>query len=215
MLNHPYTVIHHILVFTKTPDLTPFWDSQTTYWNSSRITATETLQYSYPEFNNVDLSNRDAVKNAIDIYIKKQYSPGGGFFSLLQAPDGGITPQAPNVINDWSTRINVKKYELSGSFTVLIFIGEVPEDPSQWGTSASFVGSHYAFVNGVAAQCDNCRSQADLVVEGYVHLTSTLAGQPGLTSYEPGVVIPYLKDNLNWRIQAVRVFHCVLDPYHP
>ena len=199
-------------MFTKILDLTPFWNSQTTYWNSSRIKATETLQYSYPEFNNVDLSNRDAVKNAIDIYIQKQYGRGREFFSHLQVPAGGVTPQAPNVINDWSTRINVKKYELSGSFTVLIFIGEVPEDPSQWCTSPSFVGSHYAFVNGVAAQCDNCRSQAqaDLVIEGYVHLTSTLAGKPDITSYEPGEVIPYLKDNLNWRIQAVRVFHCVL-----
>ena len=156
------------------------------------------------------MGNRDAVKNHIDIYIKEQYGPDGGPFSHLQAPAGGITSQAPNVINDWATRINVKKYELSGSFTVLIFIGKVPEDPSQWCASPSFVGSYFAFVNGVAAQCDNCLSQADLVVEGYVHLTSTLAGQSGLNSFEPGAVVPYLKDNLDWRIQTVRVSHCVL-----
>jgi tyrosinase len=200
----------HILVFTKIPDLTPFWDSQTTYWDSSRTTTPGALKYSYPEFNGLDLGKPYAVQTAIDSYVDRHYGPGGGSFSLLRAgpsTEGVQAQEGSNVINDWSTRIHVKKYELSGSFSVLIFLGEVPEDPEQWSASPSFVGAHYAFVNSAAGQCDNCRSQADLVVEGFVHLTLAIEEHSDLTSYEPSVVRPYLKDNLSWRILTVRVFH--------
>jgi tyrosinase len=202
-------LVHHILVFTKISGLTPFWNSETTYWDSTGTTKTGALKYSYPEFDGLDLNNHDAVKTKIDNYNDRQYGSGGGVLSLLQVgpSTGGVRAQeASNVINDWSTRIHVKKYELSGSFSVLIFLGEVPEDPEEWYTSPSFVGAHYAFVNGAAGQCDNCRSQADLVVEGFVHLNLAIADLSGLPSYEPTVVRPYLKDNLSWRIQSVRVF---------
>ena len=247
-------LVHHVLVFIKIPGLTPFWESQSKYWISSQTTATGNLQYSYPEFNNLDLSNTDAVSAAISQYIVNQYGGGGGSFSAqsllaqspaadsAQAPLGGSAPvreavsavksaaaevpqlfhsrggpphtahrpeygkEPPKVIYDWTSRIHFKKYELGTSFAVLIFLGEVPEDPAQWRTCRSFVGSHHAFVNSAASQCDNCRNQADVVAEGFVHLNSAIAARSGLSSYEPHVVTPYLKDNLHWRVQAVRAF---------
>ena len=108
------------------------------------------------------------------------------------------------VVHDWTVRIHFKKYELGQSFAVLIFLGEVPEDASQWRGSPSFVGAHVAFVNSAANQCANCREQADVVSEGFVHLNRALARH--VSSYEPSVVVPYLRDNLHWRIQAVRSF---------
>ena len=203
-------LVHHILVFTKIPELTPFWNSQTKCWDSDGVRKPGALKYSYPEFDGLDLNNRDAVKTAINNSVDKLYGAGGKkFFSRLQAEpsaEGVRTQEASTVINDWSTRIHVKKYELSGSFSVLIFLGEVPEDPEEWCTSPSFVGAHHVFVNGAADQCDNCRSQEDLVVEGFVHLNLVIAELSGLPSYEPSVVHPYLRDNLSWRIQSVRVF---------
>ena len=202
-------LVHHILVFTKIPDLTPFWDSQTTYWKSARA-KTSAFKYSYPEFDGLDLGKPDAVKTAIHYYVESHYGSGGGASRrLLRAgpsTEGVQAQEASNVINYWSTRIHVKKFELSGSFSVLIFLGEVPDDPEQWCTSSSFVGAHNAFVNSATSQCDNCRSQADLVVEGFVHLTSAIE-KKSLPSYEPSVVRSYLKDNLTWRILTVRVFH--------
>jgi tyrosinase len=119
-------------------------------------------------------------------------------------PDHG--KEAPSVLYDWTARIHFKKYELGESFAVLLFIGDVPEDPAQWRTCRALCGSHHAFVNSAASQCDNCRDQADIVVEGFVHLNSCIAERSGLSSYDPDVVSPYLKDKLHWRIQAVRVF---------
>ena len=109
------------------------------------------------------------------------------------------------MIHDYTIRIRFKKYELGESFAVLIFLGEVPNDPEQWRRCHAFVGTHYAFVNSAANQCGNCRNQADVYSEGFVHLSSTIAKRSGLSSYEPEEVLPYLKENLHWRIQAVRM----------
>jgi len=106
------------------------------------------------------------------------------------------------VIHDWACRIHCKKFELSGSYWVLIFLGQVPDDPSQWRSCPSFVGGHYVFVNSSADQYANYREQADVVSEGFVHLNKAIASRSGLTSFEPSVVSPYLKDNLHWRVQA-------------
>jgi len=213
-------------------------------------TTTASLNYSYPEFNGLDMGgqfnpegNPTAVRNAIVRYVTNQYGRrrwaalGAEPAVILPAPsaagDDAQAPvpaaaevahpfhsrggpphtahkaehgdEGPTVINDWTCRIHCKKYELGGSYWVLIFLGEVPEDPSKWRTCSTFVGGHYCFVNSAADKCSNCRTQADLVVEGFVHLNNAIASRSGLSSYDPSVVTPYLKENLHWRVQTVRV----------
>ncbi len=129
--------------------------------------------------------------------------PAGGDASVsVRSIDPASTP-AINSFYDWTARIRVKKYALAGSFSVLIFLGEVPENPRSWRSSPSFVGAHHAFVNSAADQCENCRNQADLVIEGFVHLNTAIAQRSGLGSFEPAVVEPYLKRELSWRVQKV------------
>jgi len=113
--------------------------------------------------------------------------------------------EGQTVVHDWTCRIHCKKHELGGSYWVLIFLGEVPHDPSQWRTSPSFVGGHYVFVTSTGNE------QVDTVSEGFVHLNKAIASRSGLSSYEPNVVIPYLKDNLEWRVQSVRVLTLCLN----
>ncbi|KAF8263972.1 tyrosinase [Lactarius quietus] len=247
-------------------NLTPFWNSQTGYWISSGTTTTQTLDYSYPEFNNVP-SDPTSIRNAIGAYINQQYGGSSGAFSaqsiagpgvsfLAQPPAAAAAPAAPapaapaatpassspapaaagtvhpfasrggpphtaakaqpgqggpQVIQDWTVRIHFKKYELRQSFAVLIFLGEVPADASQWRSCPSFVGAHVAFVNSSAEQCSNCREQEDLVAEGFVHLNKALASVPGLSSFEPSVVTPYLRSNLHWRVQGTDRTEVPLD----
>ncbi|KAH9969746.1 hypothetical protein BC827DRAFT_1277089 [Russula dissimulans] len=231
-------------VNTGTTDLTPFWNGQESFWASSGTTTTGALQYSYPEFNGLDLNDQDAVRTAIANIINQKYGggssplPGRGGFRLFAQPSaGGVAAQAVSsaksaageithlfhsrggpahtahnpehggsggqvVLHDYSARIHFKKYELGGSFSVLIFLGEVPKDPSQWRKCDSFVGAHYAFVNSAASQCGNCKNQADVYSEGFVHLNSVIAKRSGLSSYEPEQVLPYLKEKLYWRVQS-------------
>ena len=232
------TLVHLISVFTKISDLEPFWNTQKTYWESANVTATTALHYSYPEFNGLDLSNKNAVRDAIGNYVNQQYGGGGSSFlqasqSLFAQPPAAQQPVAaaasaapfhsrggpqhpvhtpgpgkgvPSAVHDWTARIHFKKYELGGSFAVLIFLGDVPADTKQWRSCSSYVGSHAAFVNSAASQCSNCRSQENTIVEGFVHLNSAIAKKSGLNSYEPEKVTPYLQQNLHWRIQAVRAF---------
>jgi len=237
-----FTIPANVRVDVNT-DLTPFWNGQDSFWISSGTTSTGALQYSYPEFNNLDLNDRDAVRTAIANIINQKYGggssplPGRGGFGLFAQPSaGGVAAEAVAsaksaageithlfhsrggpahtahggqggqggqvVLHDYSARIHFKKYELGGSFTVLIFLGDVPKDPSQWRKCDSFVGAHHAFVNSAASQCGNCRNQADVYSEGFVHLNSSIAKRSGLSSYEPEKVVPYLKEKLHWRVQS-------------
>jgi len=102
---------------------------------------------------------------------------------------------------EWTARVEFKKYELGSSFSVLIFLGSVPENPREWRISPNYVGGHHAFVNSVANRCGNCNNQRDLVTEGFVHLNNAIAKHSGLGSLDPSVVEPYLTHNLHWRVQ--------------
>lgn len=104
---------------------------------------------------------------------------------------------------DWTARIRSKKNELQSGYSVLIFLGTVPQNAAQWRSSTSYVGAHHIFANSVSGQCANCTQNADLVVEGFVHLNEAIAGRSGLHSFSPEVVEPYLKQNLHWRVQKV------------
>jgi len=243
------------------PDLTPFWNSSSGFWASSGTTTTAGLNYTYPEFNNLNMGDTGAVQRAIANYINKQYGgsrfasfagTGPGVSFLAQPAAGEVPPpvaqgaspiaaavsavkstaeeirsfasrgghphtaekgepgrEGSTVIRDWTVRIHFKKYELHQSFAVLIFLGQVPDESSQWRTSPTFVGAHVAFINSAANQCANCQAQADVVSEGFVHLNSAIAKCSGLSSYEPDVVAPYLRENLHWRVQSVSTFRLV------
>lgn len=96
---------------------------------------------------------------------------------------------------EWSARIRVKPADVGSSFTVMIFLGEVPADSNEWITSPSYVGSHSAFT-------DN-RAKKDTTTEGFVLLQEAIAERSGVEGFEPHVVTPYLRKHLDWRISSV------------
>lgn len=237
--------------------LTPFWNSQSTFWTSSESVGVVPTQlgYSYPEFNGLDLKDEAAVKAAIAQAVNKLYGhsrgrstfpavvnlasvphgkvvgPGVGNGGAAKptdsqtnrtspSPRGATSPDEPDVqvtLSDahsgtpssdyweWTARIRVKKYALGGSFSVFIFLGAVPEDPADWRSSPHYVGAHHAFVNSSPQRCANCRRQADLVIEGFVHLNEGIARLSGLPRLTPDVVKPYLQENLHWRVRKVSI----------
>ena len=252
-----YTLIHAISA------LTPFWNSQTTFW-SSTVTAvgdTSKLGYTYPDFNGVDVRNTDATRTAISNLVNELYgSSVFRTFSLFAntakkvpaASSSHYNPAAPQQhplptqqvtdlywghwirnltrwmwwpqqheknfatpdrgqIWDWTARVEFKKYELGTSFSVFIFLNQVPENPRDWRVSPYLVGGHHAFVNSTPIKCANCRNQRNIVVEGFVHLNHAIAERSGLGSLEPNVVEPYLTNNLYWRVQKVFIFFISLN----
>jgi len=216
--------------------LTPFWNSQSTFWASSATRDTSPLGYTYPDFNDLNLGDAQAVQAAIADRVNQLYGSSIFGAAAFAAPASAVavesfaaeratpvpaqqvlatvqtvsTPQVPvgagsSPLYDWTCRIECKKHELSTSFAVLIFLGDVPDDPSEWRRSPNYVGAHYAFVNSNGEECENCRSQGDLVIEGFVHLDSAILAKSG-PDLKPETVEPYLRQNLKWRVQKVFIY---------
>ncbi|KAI0248615.1 hypothetical protein BJV78DRAFT_1234936 [Lactifluus subvellereus] len=120
-----------------------------------------------------------AVKSSAE-EIRHPFVTRGGHPHTAESGEHGRG--GPNVVHDWTVRIHFKKYELGQSFAVLIFLGEVPDDASQWRTCPSFVGAHAAFVSSGAAD------RAPVAVERLPSL-EVIVVQTTLTQ-EPGSVFP-------------------------
>lgn len=262
--NGTFTMSAEVPVDQSTP-LTPFWNSDSSFWASAGTEDTGRLGYTYPEFNGLDMGNPVAVQTAITAIVNRLYSGRlttprplpfaaemqAGFAAksvsarepapkaeaaapivaaaapaAVQAEEtahveaersrsvavhagGGSVPAPPHSVDtghnsglwDWTARVEFKKYELNCSFTVLIFLGPVPEDPEEWLVSPNFVGSHSAFVNSAAGHCANCRNNAGIVEEGFIHLDEGIIRVAQINNLDPHTVVPYLKDNMHWRVQ--------------
>ena len=141
----------------------------------------------------------DHLQNLVPFHHQHASNPAVSPHTSLMPPNRGSW--------EWTARIEFKKYELGTSFSVLIFLGSVPDNPRELRTSPNYVGGHHAFVNSAANSCTNCRNQRDLVQEGFVHLNHGIIKHLGhTTSLEPNVIVPYLTKNLEWRVQKVCVF---------
>jgi tyrosinase len=118
---------------------------------------------------------------------------------------------APNgKYNEWITNIRVKKHCLGGAFQVHVFFDGVPPDPLSWLTHRSNVGTFFVLGSDLAdSGCDKCKRDEEdgLKVRGIVPLTSSLVDvitQGKLSSLDPANVVPYLIDNIYWRVTLVR-----------
>jgi tyrosinase len=100
---------------------------------------------------------------------------------------------------DWTAQIQADQYELGSSYSVIIFLGHVPDNPRDWEISPNYVGSHYAPVESVPEGGERRRDKG-VIIEGFVHLNHAIAKHSGLHSFEPDVVVPYLTKNLDWRV---------------
>ncbi len=112
------------------------------------------------------------------------------------APHSDASNASRRSFIDWTVRICLNAYELSGSYSVLIFLGDVPDDPDIWMLSPSYVGMHSAYV-------DSTVDQKPVITQGFVLLNNWIAENSRLGSFDPSVVEPYLKDKLSWRAQMV------------
>ena len=180
---------------------------------------TESLNYSYPEFNGLDMVNSQSVRATILSYIDRKYGPET--YGATTPVTGSVTPSVTRddddlaaaaqdaTIYNWMARIRSKRFELGGGYFILIFLGDIPDNPEEWQSAPSFVGEHFVFVNSYADWCRNCHEQANHVVEGFVHLNDRLkevthaSNDSDLVLLKLGNIIPYLENNLRWRIQAV------------
>ncbi|KAJ8453836.1 hypothetical protein ONZ51_g13376 [Trametes cubensis] len=121
---------------------------------------------------------------------------------LVLVPEPPRNPM-PDLLWEWTVRIRVKKYEVGRSFSVLIFLGSVPEHPDDWITSPTYVGAHHAFVNSVSQRCANCVRRTSVTIEGFVHLNDAISRHTSAHFFEPEVMKWYLQRELSWRVRRM------------
>ncbi|KAI1794978.1 hypothetical protein LXA43DRAFT_1058946 [Ganoderma leucocontextum] len=194
-----FSLPHNATIDADTP-LFPFARSQDTYWTSRDAIGTTHMGYTYPEFDGLDMTNVLAVQKHIKDVVEGLYAPHGT--NPTTSADNSDESSVQSTWK-WSARVRVQRFQLERSFQVLVFLGSVPEDPSEWVGAPSFVGAFGAFVNGTAAQCANCQVLVDVVTEGCVHLNRALFRNYDVRTFNPEDVSPRLKDHLDWRIQMV------------
>lgn len=203
--------------------LTPFWRNQTEFWISTEVTDIEALQYTYPEFQGVNTGDQQALQSAIAQKVNQLYGPGSTPMSKRsqQLPVNIPTKRSHKLMSrknrlsdmlgkifggnggqysDWTARVTFDRTEVGGSFSVVFFLGSVPEDSSTWLTCPQFVGAHHAFVHSM--QCTKC-DQDRFMEEGFVSLNPAIADKTTFGSFLSNLVVPWLTAGLQWRVRAV------------
>lgn len=176
-----------------TVELTPFWSGADSFWTSSDgpVRAFTALNYTYPEFAGLNLNNPGEVKTAILRIVKDLYGP-----PQKKGPFAGKERE------HWYIRVRAGRFALGTSYTILLFIGAVPDQQSEWREAPTLVGFHSIFSSRHQQQCGNCVAQNDAVNEGVVHIDDKLE-ELGLTGKSDDEIEAYLKEELHWRIQKV------------
>ncbi|KAI1147149.1 Di-copper centre-containing protein [Nemania diffusa] len=99
---------------------------------------------------------------------------------------------------EWIANIEVKKHAFNSSFSIYLFLGDVPDDSSSWQTLNSLVGSLGVF----AGRGQSMKAHLGKVT-GTIPLTSALmrmACDRHVSSLDPEDVEPFLRSTLKLRI---------------
>ena len=120
---------------------------------------------------------------------------------------GHAHPAAPSALTalqrlDWFIRVRVKKFQLKQSFSILFFLGQVPDDVAQWRSSPNLVGNHSEFVNSDAKSCANCQENINGITEGFIDLDTSLE-RKGYGHKSEKEIEKFIHDEIHWRIQKV------------
>lgn len=188
---------------TNSP-LTPFHrDSSGNFLTTALVRNWRNFHYTYPEF-----AHSDGSAASIQKYINNLYGPNAGATagSSKRRRDLLDDVSDPLVANNGSlfqyvANIETPRYALNGSYNVFLFNGNPEsEDPSEWLLDSNLIGPM-----GVLAKADTTMSSNDLLAAGSIPLTRTLTdivSGGALSALTEAIVVPYLKQNLQWRIQG-------------
>ncbi|KAK6385189.1 hypothetical protein LTR65_009590 [Meristemomyces frigidus] len=201
--------------------LNPFHtDPNGDLWTAATVRSTRTFGYTYADLGNGSVS---AVKAAVNSLYGNSAGSGGlskratnVHTAVNREVPGAANPDgtAPEEVVDGKHReylanIVSQKFALNGSFAVYVLMGEFEDTPLAWPLSPALVGTHavFAALSGMDAASDpqfrRRRDGSPIQVTGTMPLTSMLlakveAGE--LPCMDPETVVPYLTDNLHWRI---------------
>lgn len=200
-------------VETETSPLTPFHtDTTGDFYTSDSARSTTSFGYTYPELAG------NASQSSIRAAINSLYGNGAGNSAIsrrekrhLAAAEREVSGEAnvntevsDEAVNgkqrEYLANIFSQKFALNGSYAIYVFMGDYGETSAEWPTDPNLVGTHAVF----AAIAGNVSS--DLPITGVVPLTTMLlekVSEGQLSCMDPEDVVPYLTENLAWRVAMV------------
>lgn len=194
--------------------LAPFRrDNKGEWWTADLVKSTRTFGYHYPETASANATTSD-LRSAVNTL----YSGAMNVNGRLELPSRFFQVGAHERLKrgDHSASFStlrleyvayiIGKSDLScGSYAVDIFLGTiVSEDPADWFTAASFVGTHGVFAS---PRVDTIPRDQSVSAAGAIPLTSTILTRyinGDLPSLNKTDVETYLRHNLRWRARTVR-----------
>lgn len=204
--------------------LTPFFVNETHFWTSDMVRDHQVFGYTYADVANksreevVGLVNNlyghfSPTSMFIEIDRSERQRDGDGKNSDHRGPYRGNglswnsqTSARPslnavfsgNKYREWLANIRVTKHAMGGSFSIHLFLGEVPFDPSMWLVASSLVGTLGVFAHKGAHGMAPSRK-----VAGTIPITSALmymVASGNVSSLHANDIEPFLKSNLELRV---------------
>ncbi len=121
-------------------------------------------------------------------------------------PSNHQTMSHKQIIQDWKVEISCSQREVGGSFSVFIFLGDLPADPTQWLFDPAFVGTFdiYTYTSSTPHESHSYDEEGgNSIVNGSVHLNRAILRLSRQQSLEEDAVLSFLRRKLNWGVQKV------------
>jgi tyrosinase len=194
--------------------LKPFYaDTNGNFHTSVSVRDSTVFGYTYPELQS---GNPEDVVAAVNTLYgdfgtpstkRSLWGPGNRWKANDQNkaanPSSNDTDTAPR---EYLVNIKADKMAQNGSYSVRIFLGNFTPDSQAWSRDANLVGTHSVFSKQAPANAP----RSPMPVTGVVTLNkslqrSYLAGN--ISALSEDIVVPYLKQNLHWKVQKVSPHH--------
>lgn len=106
-------------------------------------------------------------------------------------------------VREYVINIRAQKNALGQSYFLYFFLGNAPEDPSQWGTAENLVGANP--IISLNMPQDQAAQKTPVIIGGSVPINRALYKQHDegkLNILKDSDIQSYLQKNLQWKVQA-------------
>lgn len=202
--------------------LKPFHSNENgDFWTSNSVRDVKTFFYTYPEIqDSPDKATLTATINKLygQSTVSHKTKRTTDILEIGEVVDGVINGVAetieklvqPGQIDadaakkdqkrfEYTANIKIDKCALGGSGSIYLFIGDFNDEPDQWRTDEHLAGASPLFVMDSGAVANGVSKDIYAAVSLTRELEQRVASKD-LGCMDPSEVIPYLSENLQWRI---------------
>ncbi|KAM0186665.1 hypothetical protein ACHAPC_004449 [Botrytis cinerea] len=212
---------------TASSPLKPFAITSSTFFTSNTCRSMSQFGYSYPEIMDWNMTAAE-MTSYVTGRVNELYNSDGSNSKIkkrnfenreLSSEEQHEGSSANKTLREWTAALSVSKLDLQGQrFIIRLFLGEIPEDPEEWGRSESLVGSLVILPPPGAVSNEATKA---LAYDEIVILREPAIGSNYKAHEEDGDregTEEFLKRNLRWRAQLeIVLIDFKLDnaPLHP